>query len=238
MLNQQKVLSYIKSELGLPFMHLEWSDDKILEFITEHTLDEFSYFQPDINRMNLNLSLAANKVPGRSNEWFLNEPNGLEIFNIIDIYFGMGNSIMMGHPPMGALSYGELGQFALDVTTSMTTKMFSNYDPIFEFMHPNVVRISGMSLNDNSVTVEYERMHSKSLGTISNEFHYLFKQFALADVMIAIGRIRKKYGGNMRTPFGEIPLEDSIYEDGKELKRDIREKLDNTLVTNVIIDHG
>lgn len=238
MLNQQKVLSYIKNELGFPFMHLEWEDDKIIEHFTEHTLSEFSHYQADVNRMNLNLLLEANKVPGRSNEWYLNEPKGREIFNIIDIYFSMGNSILLGHPPMGVLSYGELGEWALAVTTSMTTKMFSDYDHTFEFMHPNKVRISGLPVNENSVTVEYERIHAKDLGTIPNELQFYFKQMAMADIMIAIGRIRKRYGGNMRTPFGEIPLEAEVYDEGKELKREIKEKLENTLITNVIIDHG
>ena len=239
MLNQQKVLDYIKDGLGFPHMHLEWEDNKIIEYFTEHTLNEFSHYQPDINRMNLNLLLDANKVPGRSNEWYLNEPKGREIFNIVDIYFSEGNSILLGHPPMGVLSHGELGEWALAVSTSMTTKMFSDYDHTFEFMHPNKVRISPVSSNESSVTVEYERMHSTDLGTIPNELQFYFKQFAMADIMIALGRIRKRYGGgSLRTPFGEIPLESDIYDEGKELKREIKEKLENTLITNVIIDHG
>jgi len=238
MLNQQKVLNYIKSELGFPFMHLEWEDDKIIEFFTEHTLPEFSHYQPDINRMNLNLLLDANKVPGRSNEWYLNEPKGREIYNVIDIYLSQGDSILLGHPPIGVLSHGELGEWALAVTTSMTTKLFSDYDHTFEFMHPNKVRISSIPLNESNVTVEYERMHATDLGTIPNEIQFFFKQMAMADIMIAIGRIRKRYGGNMRTPFGEIPLEAEVYEEGKELKREVKEKLENTLLTNVLIDHG
>jgi hypothetical protein len=238
MLSQQKVLTYIKDGLGFPLMHLEWSDDKIIEYFTEHTLNEFSHYQPDINRMGLNLLLEANKVAGRSNEWYLNEPKGREIFNIVDIYFSMGNEILLGHPPMGVLSHGELGEWALAVSTSMTTKMFSDYDYTFEFMHPNKVRISPVSSNESTVTVEYERMHATDLGTIPNELQFYFKQLAMADIMIAIGRIRKRYGGNMRTPFGEIPLEAEIYDEGKELKREIKEKLENTLITNVVIDHG
>jgi len=238
MLTQQKVLDFIKDGLGFPFMHLEWKDDKIIEYVTEHTLNEFSHYQPDTNRMNLNVLLAANMVPGRSNEWYLNEPNGREILNVIDIYFTEGNAILMGHPPMGVVSHGELREWALAVTTSMTAKMFSNYDYTFEFMHPNIVRISPLPVNETSVTVEYERIHATDFGTIPNEFQFLFKQFAMADIMIAIGRIRKRYGGNMRTPFGEIPLEAEILDEGKELKREIKEKLDNTLITNVTIDHG
>ena len=238
MLNQQKVLNYIKDGIGFPFMHVEWSDEKIIEYCTEHTLSEFSHFQPDKNIMNLNLLLEANQVPGKGNEWYLNEPKGREIFNVVDIYFPLGNTMLFGHPPMGILSHGELKEFALSVTTSITAKLFSDYDYTFEFKHPNRIRISPNPTNESNITVEYERTHAKDLGTIPNEFQYIFKQLALADIMIALGRIRKRYSGNVRTPFGEIPLEDSMFDEGRDLKRDIIEKLDNTLVTNVVIDHG
>jgi hypothetical protein len=66
-----------------------------------------------------------------------------------------------------------------------------------------------------------------------------FKKMALADVMIAIGRIRKRYGGgNLRTPFGEIPLESDILEEGKEMKRELLEKLDRLFIPNVHFEHG
>ena len=31
MLDDAKVLKYVKRNLGFPFMHLEWSDDEILD---------------------------------------------------------------------------------------------------------------------------------------------------------------------------------------------------------------
>jgi hypothetical protein len=56
---------------------------------------------------------------------------------------------------------------------------------------------------------------------------------------MVIGRIRKRYGGgNLRTPFGEIPLEGDIYEEGKEMKREILEKLERLFVPNVRVDFG
>ena len=62
---------------------------------------------------------------------------------------------------------------------------------------------------------------------------------ALADIMMVIGRIRKRYGGgNLRTPFGEIPLESDIYEEGKEMKREQIEYLERLWVPSVRIDHG
>jgi len=58
-------------------------------------------------------------------------------------------------------------------------------------------------------------------------------------IIAVIGRIRKRYGGgNLRTPFGEIPLEADIYEEGKELKREQLEYLERLWVPSVRIDHG
>lgn len=240
MLNQSRVLDYIKKNLGFPFMHVEWSDEEILEYVDEHTLKDFSYYFPEEKRMGLNLQLSANQVPGRSNEWYLNEPQGLEILNVMDVYFSQGNSILLGHPPIGVLSHGELREFALAVETSMTTKLFSDYDHTLEFIHPNKVRISPAPTNENFVTVEYERIQHSDLSGIPNEFQRLFEEFALADIMIVLGRIRKRYGGgNLRTPFGEIPLESDILDEGKEKRRELIDKFESKhMIMNVRIDHG
>ena len=240
MLNQQRVLNYIKDNLAFPYMHLEWEDSKIIEYFTTHSLREFSYYFPEVKRMGLNILLESNKVPGRANEWYLNEPQGLEILNIAELYLDQGNTILLGHPPIGVVSHGELKDWALAVETSMTAKLFSDYDHTFEFIHPNKVRISSIPVNTQFVTVEYERQQNPDLSGIPNEFQVLFEEFALADIMIALGRIRKRYGGgNLRTPFGEIPLESDIFDEGKEKKRELIDKFENKhMIMNVRIDHG
>lgn len=240
MLNQQRVLDYVKRNLGFPFQPLELSDEEILEYITEHTLREFSYYIPEKKRVGVNLNVESNQVPGRSNEYYISEPQGLEILNIIDVYFSEGNSILLGHPPIGVVSHGELREWALAVETSQTTKLFSDYDYTFEFIHPNKFRLSPLPRNEAQVTVEYERIQHPDLGGIPNEFQVLFEEFALADIMIVIGRIRKRYGeGALRTPFGEIPLSPGIFDEGKEKKRELIDKFENKhMIMNIRIDHG
>jgi len=240
MLDDAKVLKYIKRNLGFPFMHLEWSDEEILDYVKEDTIRDWSYYVPDVKKMNLNLSLEANKVPGRSNEFYLNEPEGREILNVVDLYLDQGQLYALGHPPFGVFSEGEIKEWALAVNSAMTTKMFSSFDTTFEFTHPNVVRISPYPFqNVRSCTVEYERMSSDDFREIPNDLHRYFLDLALADVMIALGRIRKRYGGgNLRTPFGEIPLESDIFDEGKTLRGEIIEKLERLYIPNVKIDHG
>ena len=118
------------------------------------------------------------------------------------------------------------------------TKMFSSFDKTFEFKTPNIVRISPVPTTGAFCTIEYERMQPEDLRKIPNEHQILFCKFALADIMIQIGRIRKKYGGQIRTPFGEIPLNDEVGDEGKELKREQLEYLERLWVPSVRIDHG
>jgi hypothetical protein len=240
MLDDAKVLRHIKKNLGFPFMQLEWSDEEILEYVKEDTIREWSYYIPDIKKMSLNTQLEANRVPGRANEFYLNEPEGREILNVKDIYFDQGNLYALGHPPMGVFSEGEIKDWAYRVNNAMTTKMFSSWDYTFEFEHPNIVRISPYPFNNlRFVTVEYERMSADDFREIPNDLHKIFLELALADVMIALGRIRKRYGGgNLRTPFGEIPLESDIFDEGKTMRSEVIEKLERLFLPNIIIDHG
>lgn len=240
MLNQNQVLSYIKDNLGWPFMHLELTDEKIIEYFTDHSLEEFGYYVPQKYKMGMNLDLEVNKVPGVANEWYIFDPQGLEILNVIDFYTTSGDLYLHGHPPLGPLSMGELPNWALAVSNAMTVKMFSSFDYTFEFSHPNIIRISPLpSSSPGIITVEYERQQPPDLSGIPNDLKQYFKKLALADILMVIGRIRKRYGGgNLRTPFGEIPLEADVYDEGKEMKREVIEVLERLYIPNVRIDHG
>jgi len=239
MLTKNAVLSYIKDNLAFPFMQLELTDEKILDFTTQHSLREFGYYVPQKWKLSLNLSLAANKVPGVGNEWYLFDDQGLEILNVIDFYSGAGELYLFGHPPLGPLSMSELPGWALAVSNAMTTKMFSSFDYTFEFRHPNIMRISPLpSTTLGTITVEYERQQPPDLSGVPNDLQQYYKKLALADIMIVLGRVRKKYSGQLRTPFGEIPLNDEILEEGKELKREVIEVLERLYIPNVRIDHG
>lgn len=239
MLNQSRVLKYVKDHLAFDFNFIEKTDDEIIEHIAEYTVREFSLYFPQKKKLNLPLNIESNRVPGRANEFYLEEPEGIEILNVVDIYFPMGDWLLFGHPPLGPMSQGELRQWALDVEVAGMVKQFSSYDKTFQFSHPNIVRISPVPNNCDSCTVEYERMQPADLSGIPNDLQMTFCELALADIMILIGRIRKRYGdGVMRTPFGEIPLGSDIFEEGKEKKREVLELLKAGPMMNIIFDRG
>ena len=240
MLSTTQVLNYIKDNLGFPFMHLELTDEKIVEYTTDHTRKEFSYYIPQVWKINMNLDSDSIKVPGVANEWYITDPQGLEILNVVDFYSTSGELYMHGHPPLGPLSMSELPEWALSVSNAMTVKMFSSFDYTFEFRHPNIIRISPLpSSTLGTIVVEYERMQPEDLSGVPNDLQDYYKRLALGDILMVIGRIRKRYGGgNLRTPFGEIPLESDVYEEGKEMKREVIEQLERLFIPNVRIDHG
>jgi hypothetical protein len=237
MLNSTRVLTFVKDYFGFPYAQVELKDEEILQYIKDYTLKEFSHYMPQKRKIVLNLSLASNKVTNIENEWYLTEPDNLEILNVIDVIYSQGNLYFFGHPPFGAFSQPtDLRQWALDVHNSTMVKHFSSYDYTFEFEHPNILRITPTP-GEDYCTVLYEREQPPDFSGIPNDIQVYFLKFAAYDIGLYIGKIRTKYE-NVRTPFGEIPLTKEIYEESKEGKRDLIEKLTVGSLPNVTISIG
>jgi len=219
MLNDAYVLGYIKDNLGFPFQKLEVDDDKILEYVKNHTIRLFSDYVPDKNK----------RI----------DPEGLDILSIIAIIGDGGDYFTLGHPYVGVLSGGPgLRDWALATETAMMGYQHSSLLKTWEFYPPNRFRLStGCVVNMDNVTVEYERLQPPDFRKIPTQHHRLFCDLALADIMIMVGRIRKKYsGGNLRTPFGEIPLEADIFDEGRDLKRELIDRMDRMFLPDVHIE--
>ena len=238
MLNQSRVLHYIKAELGFPFHLIEYTDEQILEYITTYTIREFSYYIPDTVSIAYNVQLAANKVPGKANEFYIQDDQGLEILNVSNIFFSQSNLLLAGHPPLGPMNFGEIRSWILDVEMAGMLKQYSNWNFTFEFKHPNIVRISPNPTSEEWIVIEYERMHPPDLSKVPNDLQMIFCQLATADIMILLGRIRKKYEGNLKTPFGDIPISAEVGDEGKEKKTAILEKLQGGIMTNIVFSVG
>lgn len=237
MLTSDRVVDYVKRQFGFPFEKVELTDQQIEEYLQNYTLKELSYYIPHVKKTYLSFSDPDLIHAGRPNERFLTDDEGLEIMNVIDIYFNRSDFSIMGHPFFGSFSMGDLKNWALSVETSMMIKQFSDYDYTFEFKHPNILRVSPlMQSSSGGCTVEYETVQPPDFSGIPNDLQMIVQEFCAADIMIIIGRIRRKYGdGNLRTPFGEIPLGSDVYEEGKEKKREIIDKLQMAL-PNVSFD--
>ncbi len=250
MLNENRVLNFVKTNLGFPFHSIELDDNSIMEYLKQNTIREFSYYIPELRKMNLDVMAPSSKVPGRVNEFYLNEPEGREILNVKELYMPAGNLYALGHPVFGAYSFGygagfgrdnAIRNWAYEVESSMTLKKFSRFDVTFQFTHPNIIRISPNPTDNGQkeITVEYERIQSEDFSGVPNDLQMMFLDFCLADMMIVIGRIRKKYAdGNLKTPFGEIPLGGEILEEGRDKKKELIDKFSSALIPNVKVNFG
>ncbi len=240
MLNDNQVIQFIKRKLGFPHVGIELTDEEIMYDVKNFSLKEFSYYIPSKAITVLNTTLNSSKVAGKGNEFYITEPDGLEILNVKEIYGSDSQFFIHGHPIWGALSQPtDLRNFALDVATSMMIKQFSMFDRTFEFKHPNIVRISPIPNNSETyLAIEYERQQPQDFRDIPNDLQMFFCDFALADIMIVLGNIRRKYSGNMRTPFGEIPIDADVGEKGETKKRELLDKLSTNRLLNVVVDFG
>lgn len=239
MLNSTRVLDYIKGEISFPWQFVELTDEEIIQHIVNYTMKTFAHYFPDTNTIGLNLGVASNKVPNKANEYYIVEPEGREILGVKNIYFSAGNLYMFGHPPIGPMSLGELQDWAFNTEVSGWVKAHSSWNYTFEFKHPNIIAIRPTPNSESVVAVEYEREHAPDFSTISNDLQMYFLELALADIMMRIGRIRRKYGsGGLKSPFGDINLSDEIYDEGKEKRAEVIEKLTAGSLTNVVISFG
>lgn len=236
MLNTSRVLRYIKTHLGFNFQKLELSDQEIVDYISEFTIRTFSKYIPDTNRVYVDPTNPAYLVSSLiSNEFLIEDPNGLEIISVIELYFDGANDFVLGHPVVGVFSYQELPDWTLRVNDARNARLFSQFDYTFEFKPPANIRVTPKPTS--GFVVEYERLHHSNLGTIPNDLQDEFLKLSLSDIKIVIGGIRKKYGGNLQTPFGNIPLDIDILSEGKEERREVLEKL-QTAIPNIVVDIG
>jgi len=237
MLNASTLLSHIKSNLSFPWQFIEFEDQQILDS-SYMTLKTFAQYFPDIYSMGLDLTSPSNIVPGKKNEYYIHDPDGREIMNVCHVYFPSGQYLMFGHPPIGPMSLGELSNWAYNTEIAGWIKSFSSWNYTHTFKHPNILTIRP-TCNDQWVAIEYEREHAKDFSTIPNGLQMYFADLALAEVMMKIGRIRKKYGsGGLKSPFGDINLSDEIYDEGKEKRAEVIEKLTGGALTNVVVSFG
>ena len=177
--------------------------------------------------------------PMEQNAFYIYEPDNLEILGIVDIAYPMGSYLFFGHPYMGVMSGLQLPNFILQTEIARWGRKYSIWDFKFEFESPNIFRIRPVPGDMEYIILIYERVQPPDFSKIPNEFQRLFLDLCLADIMMLIGRIRKRYGdGNLKTPFGEIPIGAEIFEEGKELKEKLMEKMENTQIPNIRVSLG
>lgn len=229
----QKVLYYIKRQLGFPHVGIELSDDDIEMEIKMFVIPEFSKYVPHENEVVLDTEDPEVQTES-SNVYKIFDPDGCSIMNVQKVIFDGNDLYSRGYPFTDPYASAELAMTYVQKIDEVETAMiFSGAATTFKFIQPNKIRIYP-TVASKYITVRYERTHPEDLSTIPAEFETEFLNLALAHIMIICGSIRNKYQ-TITTPFGDIPLNADIRERGETIKQNIIDKL-NQLPPNILID--
>lgn len=207
------VLSFIKLNLGADVQKLEFSDDRIIAIIKEHSLMEFSMFESYTRYYKMTTNHMISQAPFLVYEFGDDFPyRVLELKRRIDQVFNYGD--MLTIPTSANLVDTLVRQNYLDMSSITRAEMSMAFDP------PSRIRVIEPSIN-----VEYQREFIIEVGvahesplTISPGVYDLFRDLALGDIMIFLAKIRGKFN-NFNTPFGTIQLDaDQLLQEGNEIK--------------------
>ena len=237
MLDWNRVLKRIEDELCLPNHVLEKTNEEIKDYLINSALGKFTDYYPDKTRYVIDNTNTDMKVPDRKSEYFIFDPDDRSIYGITEFMVQRGTDIIFGRPVLPVMSWeqvmcNELGNYKAD-----NALLFSQWNYNFEFIHPNIIRISP-EFTDTIATIEYERSHDPELSTIPTMVEDMFVDLCLGMFMKNIGRIRTRYQ-NIRTSFGEIELRgDDLKSEGTEIFNTAIEDLKRSVMTNIIVDRG
>ena len=230
---------YVKHNLSLPSTFIEFANADMQEYIVNFTIPEFSNFYPDIHRTGVSCGAAKHRVseyPESRYYFFDNEDLG--IYGIKECYFPMEGIIgVAGHPMMGPMSLKGAESWALSVLESRFVHAFSEFNYTYKYVPPNRVELP-TQMKPTSFAVEYMREQPHDLRKIPPTMERHFLDLCLGDIQIWIGSLRSHYGdGRITLPFGpELNLNgDKLKEEGKALKEQVLQKINELYVPPLII---
>lgn len=236
MLTWSVIVNRIHEELSLPFQMLEKSDQEIIDYLKRNALPKFEMYFPQKWRLTLDCSDPTVKVPGRFSEYYLIDPDGREIKTITGMISNIQGDLIHGHPIMGPFTFDQVPEWLLAVYQARNMTPFSMYTYHFEFIPPNMIRITPEYTA--KCVIEYERSHDPELSSILPELHDVFIDLCIGMFFMNIGRLRQKYSSS-HTPFGEIPLNgDALFNEGKEIYDKTIELMKTGSLPNVTIEVG
>lgn len=219
--NEQTVLNYIKTNLGVPFNILEFDDDFLInEVIVNHNyLKEFSAYFPKEEHIPLvrenSLSYIMNEEKDKKPEenknqsylkevedniWLIEPKDGSEILGVKRI---IHNSLHDLYQVYDVMHYSH----PTDISTYNLNSSMLAPTLTYKFTYPNKLQVFGLGVNFRlayaSIAV-CETVH-KGLETIPSSLHFAYNKFCLYTTAVLLLHVRTKYE-NFSTPFGELNL--------------------------------
>ena len=237
MLNWNRVLKYVKLQIGLPSGFIEKSEEDIRDYLQEFTLREYSNYYPDEELSAVFVNNPDYRHPTKTWHYYIKDEDDLEILDVIDVYFSSSSDIFFGHPVLGVMSFNETKWFSLAAFESNYTSEYSEWNFDYAFVPPNMIRIQQQTQPEDFV-VRYERNHPTDLRKIPPAMDRDFLDLCLADIKIWIGGFRTHFN-NTQTPYGELPLNgETLKQEGMDKKRELIEKFQDDHHPPFIVDVG
>jgi len=221
--NWDNLISYIKLHLGAPIMKIEFSDDELIQIISEHTLPEFSRYFP----------LLRYYMFTEEDNCIQYEPTKIyQIKNFpykvikIDEIIAKPNIIDLNQNTAVAMYSGDVTNL-LGANYMNQAKLTVLADDTWTFISPDKIEL----IKSNNSMWIYDDFMAKLAcihpdpSTVDPDAYIFLRDLAAADIMIFIGKIRKKFR-QFATPAGTVEINaDEIIQEGLQLKQTTIENL-------------
>jgi len=223
--NWDNLLDYIKLNLGTSVNNIEFTDQEIIDIITNHVLPVFSRYDPYIRYY---MMFEHFNVISRS---------PLLVYQIKNFPYKIlrVNRLIRKPTVLDMTQYYNLQQTSGDLTDMLIaqnsfsmSKDFISKDT-WVFRAPDKIHFVRGSNNYGSVLdfiVELECVH-KDPSTVTPDLYQYLEELALAHVFIYIGRIRSKFQ-TFNTPQSQVDVNaQEILQEGLQLKEKVLQELDD-----------
>ncbi len=221
------LIDYVKLNLGARTQAFELSDEEIIDIFREHTIPEFSKYEPLIKyyRMTVDENLIT------ENPTYIYQFKNF-CYKIMKVNNVIGTATLMDMD----LLYMQAGrQTSYDVSEFLMSANYAHMSAIaippqtWRFFAPDKIEVmhssDTMSFNYDFIT-ELACIHENPTTVNPDMYNYL-RDLALADIMIFVGRIRSRFE-TFTTPYGEVQVASrSWVDEGNQLREKTLESLKN-----------
>ena len=218
----ENVLSLIKLELGNDLNKIEFSDDRIIEIISEHVLPLFSSYDGWHKYYKMTEDHIITKDPYLTYQ-FKDFP--YRIIKVKNIITGMTLANMALYYDQ-TFSGGDITDYLVKMNYGDINKIAQSTDT-WKFIQPNQIIMykAVNSFKSLENIVELDVVHESPV-TIDATLYDHFCDLCIAQIMIFIGRMRSKFK-DFNTPFGQVQLNaEEMIQEGKQLKQETIQKLE------------
>ena len=227
MININDCLSYIKRNMGYPKVSIELSDQDLIDIIQTESRILFQQYVPHSKRRFINKYSKKYRI--KKNLYWVRDNNDLEIFWVQDVTPDETSALATGWPySLPTISVDNIPYMLESINRAKINNQWSRSGLKWYQEHQgNQVWIFSEDGLCTRYSILYTCEHNPDLSSISGEYAIDFMNICLGFSKIAAGSIRSKYG-SLQTPVGEIPINNELAAEGKELINATVEKLNTT----------